>query len=366
MALVRCGKLLWPDPRRVMPVTSLSGNARNQINGSGHRYAHQFMVPESGTCTQVGILINSAASAQTLRAGLYTVDANGQPTTTLYGGSNYGTFTPAASTYSTITLGTQATMTRGDVVALQFSWDSTVGDVILGFAERDAGVYEGGLPSTEKFNGSAWTPSSAGGGLLAHLYYSTAGVGVVDIGTLPYTGITQSVSYTVDSTPDEYALKLTVPFACRVAGIWSADVPFNTNRDGRYRLYSGTTSLASVTLDGDTINGSSGIEQRGIYAYFATPYELAANTTVRAAVANQSTGNWGHYFLNLYGSGGGGAIGLPSDACQSIRTDAGSWTDEATKLPAIGLIIDQLSDGAGEGGGTVYIPSSGSPGVWST
>src|SRR4051812_42558507 len=108
MALATLGKIHWPDPNRPGGFASLSSSANFQINNTGYRAAWIFPVPRTGTITKVGIRIHTCASVQLSRLGLYTLDGSGQPTSTGYGGSAYGTFTPAATTYFEVTLGTPA------------------------------------------------------------------------------------------------------------------------------------------------------------------------------------------------------------------------------------------------------------------
>src|SRR4051812_19386406 len=118
MALATLGKIFWPDFNRLGGFASLSSSANFQINGTGYRAAWIFPVPRTGTITKVGVRIHTCASVQTSRLGLYTLDGSGQPTTTGYGSSVYGTFTPAATTYFEVILAPPATATLGNFAAL--------------------------------------------------------------------------------------------------------------------------------------------------------------------------------------------------------------------------------------------------------
>ena len=339
MALVYCGPRLYPDPSRLLAFASLSTNTNFQINGSGHRQATVFSVPASGTCTKVGMRIHTCASAVTSRLGLYTVDGSGNPTTTPYGSSNYGTFTPAATTYSEVTLGTAATMTAGNLAALVVEFDSTAGDMFI--SASNGAMNNSSIPYTAKYNGSAWSKQGNGQIILGHVYYSDAGGQYYDIGLGPFTSDVLTGNYnSTTAGADEYAVRITVPFKCRIAGIWH-NYTNASGGDWDCVLYNGTTSLKSVSIDGDTVATPLGVR----HCWFSSGYTCAAGTTVRAAVKPTTSTNVTYRNYPLFAANAEQSIGLPQGTCLSTRVDSGAWSDTVTTLPSIGLIIDQLDDG---------------------
>lgn len=349
MAMVSCGSILWPDPSRFLAFTSISTAANYQINGSGHRAGLVFQIPKTGTITKAGLRIHTCASAVTSRIGLYTVDGSGNPTTTLYGGSNYATFTPAANTYSSVTLGTSASATGGDLAALMVDFDSTAGDMFISLASGTANPV--GFPYQVRFNGSTWAKSSANQWMMCHIAYS--GDEYEDIGAAPFTGLVASATYQLNTAgADEYALRLTPGFKARVAGLWTS---FHANAGGSMDavLYEGTTAVATQTFDQDMQNPGGGAIR---ILRCATPYTITAGTTIRAAIKPTTTTviTYRNYTTHLANQGG--CLGLPSDACQSTRVDSGSWSDSTTTIPGIGLVLDRLDDGAGGAGGLLRHP----------
>lgn len=345
MALVACGKLLYPDPTRLLAFSQLSTNANFQINGSGYRWGAVFSVPVSGTCTKVGMRINTCASAVTSRLGLYTVDGSGNPTTTLYGSSNYGTFTPAATTYSEVTLGTSATMTAGDFAALVVEFDSTAGDMFVSASNGTNNSFS--IPYTAKYNGSSWSKQASGQLIQGHLYYSDGGGQYYDCGLSPFNGAYSTAAYnSATAGSDEYALKMTVPFKCRIAGIWHN---YTNAAGGDYDcvLYDGTTALKSVPIDGDTVATAIGVR----HCWFSSGYTCAAGTVVRASIKPTTTTSVTYRNYALFAANTEQSLGIPQGTHLSTRLDSGAWSDTTTTLPSIGLIIDQLDDGASAGGG---------------
>jgi hypothetical protein len=355
VALVNVGPFLWPDPNRQLGSTTISTSTNFQINGSGQRLGYVFCVPRSGTCTRIGVRISNCASAVTSRLGLYTVDGSGHPTSTLYGGSNFGTFTPAVATYSEVTLGAAATMTQGDMAAIVLEFDSTAGDMFVSCQGGTFYVY--GLGYTARFNGTSWAKQVNGQTWFSHLYYSDDGGTYPDIACHPFTAIQATGTYNLNTAgADEYAIKIAPPAACRVAGIWHN---FATAAGANYEaiLYDGTTAERTEVMDGDhaastAINGAR-------LVYFPTGYTVAAGQTIRAAIRPTTTTNVTWRRHPLFAAGAEQSLGLPQGTCESTRVDLGAWSDTSTNLPSIGLILDQIDDGASAGGGLLRHPGMG-------
>jgi hypothetical protein len=344
MALQSAGLILWPDPNRLILPTSISTNANFQINAGGQRLAQVFEVPLTGTITKVGIRIHTCASVVLSRLGIYTVDASGNPTSTGYGSSGYATFTPAANTYSEVTLSPSATATAGDTAAIVVEFDSTGGDMFGSAGAGSCWLY--GLPFPAKFASSTWTKNTGGQALFAHIYYSDNGGQWPDIGAIPFAGATATGTVNINSGgADEYALKITPPFTCRCVGIYHM---FGQAAGADYEaiLYSGTTALKTATIDGDLIGSSTGVK----ICRFAGE-TLTAGQTYRAAIRPTATANLTYRNYTLYAAGVEQSLGVPQGTCQSTRLNQGAWSDSTTTFPQIGIIIDQLDDGVSTGGG---------------
>jgi hypothetical protein len=355
MALATAGRILYPDPTLQFALRAISSSSDFQINGTGHRYGWVFQVPQSGTITKAGIRIHTCASAVTSRLGLYTVDSSGNPTSTLYGSGNYGTFTPSANTYSEVTLGTAATATAGDFVALVVEFDSTAGDMFVSGANGTYTLHAIGYSAK---NSGSWAKSTTGAPIMAHVYYSDSGGIWPYIGCGPFTGVAATATFNLNTSldtsghnADEHALKITVPFKCRVAGIWH-NFAAASGADHEAILYSGTTAQQTLALDGDFAASTSINGVRS--CLFATGQSVDAGATVRAAIRATTATNLTYRRMPLFAAGSEQSLGIPQGTCLSYRSDAGSnaWNDSTTNLPMIGLIIDQLDDGAGGSGVT--------------
>lgn len=350
MALASLGKILWPDPTRYLAYSGISTNANYQINTAGHRIGWVFQVPMAGTITKVGIRIHTCATAQLSRLGLYTVDGSGNPTSTGYGSSAYGTFTPAATTYFEVTLGTPATATVGDLCALVVEFDSTGGDMFVTGANGTWNPCS--LGYVDKYT-SSWAHGSAGSMLMAHLYYSDSSGQWPDFGCAPFTGVCATGTFNLNTAgADEYALKITPPFKARIAGIWHNYLTA-AGADYEAILYEGTTARATQAIDGDYNSISVSVR----HCLFATPYTIAAGTTYYAAIRPTTTANVTYRNYTLEAAKSEQGLGIPQNSCLATRVDQGAWDATATTtLPSIGLIIDQLDDGAGGAGGLLTHP----------
>jgi hypothetical protein len=325
----------------------ITGNSTVGITTTLTRLGLRFQIPATGTIDTISFTIGSVSAPQTLRAGIYTLDSSGNPTSTAYGGMGYVTQASPTATNYTLTLSPTCSATKGDFVAVVIEWDASAGTNVF-FNGLSTSIFK--FPAGVRYNGSAWTvvgtPSFAVG--YSGTYY--------DIGVPCFASIgTASVAVNTGSA-DEYAMPLACTFDCRAAGIW-AYFQAGTAADFEAILYEGTTARATATVDGDLFTSTP---QIGFFK-FATPYELAAGTTYYLAIRPTTTtaSTLSYYVVSAAGhvaTFGG------TDAMNYItRLDQGSWASATTtrKFP-VGLIIDKIDDGAGGGGGSVAMPVSGS------
>jgi hypothetical protein len=341
MALQNIGKMWWPDPYSIWGIQFSTGyplwsaNANYTLNATNTRLGQVFGVGRAGTVTHLCFRVRTVTSAQTLRVGLYTVDAAGNPTSTLYGGSAYATqATPAADTQYEVDI-TDATMTLGDQVAFVVEWDGTQGD--LGIS-----VYGQGrtIDSTLSRYTSSWQ-TKARARLSFSLKYSDGSYWA------PYPFIHTTTARTFNASTavaDEYALKVTMPFTCRAVGLWS--LPHFTSGTNAYDfvLYEGTTVRATrANYDSDVMNNGE-----LFHAFFSTPYTLNAGTTYYLAAKPNTTTNIQFYTPTLGSAAHLETFPAGVAAYADRRLDGGNWlNDIQTEYMPIGLIIDQLDDGRG-------------------
>lgn len=340
-------EMMFPDPQRTpihvttgFPLFSTSTNFT--LNTTNTKLGCRFAVEKSGTVTHIVFRTRTVTTAQTIRAGIYTIGTDGNPTTTQYGGSAYGTQTsPAANTIYEVALGTNCTFTKGDVIGMVLEFDSTAGDV--GICVLNTGVTTNSVVvrNTTSWQTAAANPMICGFKFDDGSYW----------GPMPIVDSAQQRTFNqTTGTADEYGIKIDMPFDASVCGLWFRGQPATGTDQYDFVLYEGTTERRASTRDGDAIitiaSGAISL------ALFSSSYEVAAGTTYYASVRPNSSTSWVWNALTTTSSGYRETFPGGSIISGARRLDLGSWlTDIPNELPPIGLLIDKISDGAGGGGG---------------
>lgn len=151
------------------------------------------------------------------------------------------------------------------------------------------------------------------------------------------------------STPDELANQISFPCpvtveAVEVVSLVASQANFDIN------IYSGTTSLASISVDEDTLPAHTNAARWRTY-WLSTPLALDANTVYRVGVAPTTANNVSLYSLDTNSVA---LMGLLAGANFHYwdRVDAGAWGNEnTTRWVAMRLLLSQVDDGAGSGSG---------------
>jgi hypothetical protein len=297
-----------------------------------------FNVPKSGTITKIGFLVANGGLTGVVSCGIYTVDVNGVPTGTAYGGMAPQTVTnPAADTAYTVTLATPATVTINDMVCVKMTLSSvSAGDFRVRYHPPAYIDMTNGIPYVY----NSRTASFSYGAPVFWYEYSD-GTYVPVQNTRAEIART-NIDFTNTTNPDEYGNTFKLPISCSVRGIWSywnsANAPSSANGQ-LFRLYDANRNvLASTILD--TMHYL--VTANGLYClYFSSPVSLKANTKYFITLycgSNVSTKTW---FSHTY----------PSNACMDVSwnkkftmvssVDNGSFDEsQTTKAMPIGLIVD--------------------------
>lgn len=325
----------WPG----FPVSlnnTLSGGTDVAIDSSGEQSAWIFRVPKTGNISKFRFATHTVGTSETLRVRLQTVDAStGLPTGTAYGGSSTETVAaPATSTIYTVTFGTPASATAGDMVAAVIDFNSTVGNVQF--------KYSGGAGATlmpipyHAQRIASW--AKVGRAPICSVGY--------DDGTFPYIGClpasvtSGALSVTTGTTPDEIGNRFKLAFGARVIGVAASRWPSTTGRDVKYVLYNDAgTELASATSDVDMAAGS--LDTRIPIYRFSSPYTLQANTWYRICYQPQTASSVNYWRwvltdaaeLEMFGG---------SNCYYCDRSDAGAFSDDQTKITEIGMWFDRV------------------------
>lgn len=316
-----------------------TGTASLLMDAAGEMVAMAVQIPKTGNIAKFHARIATVTSSQSLTGSVQSLDASGLPDGTPIQSGTHAV--PASNTWATFDFGTDYAATKGQFKAFVIAWTGTAGNLNIAadnatLTLRAANNYP--LLFTASWAKQARTPIvilEYDDGSFAHLP-----------GAVP--GVTTNVDYNTGSTPDEAALRFSLPIPMTVSGIMYAG---RMNGDVDLVLYSGTTALATCSIDKDFNVGTGDGVFMGL---FETPQALTASTVYRAAVKpstatsvrlfyfDASSNNW----LDQYDGG--------KECYWSQRTDAGAWSDTTTRRPQIGLIVSGLADDAGGGGGLAH------------
>src|SRR3990167_6549970 len=300
------------------------------LDAAGEKATTIFPIPADGNITKLGFRTATVTTGDTLKVGLYTVDASGDPTATAYKGMVAGTQAILATednTYFNVTLGTQATsVVKGDIVALVIEYNSYVaGDmVITGFGATNSifvGFPYGDLYTTlwVKQNNVPFATIEYTGGI----YYPTLGV-------LPVASAgAANVAYNVDTaTFDEYGIRINIPVPARAVGIWVI-LAVVAGADFEVILYEGTTALKTITYDGDyAVNTVA----RPFFLFFPTTQDLTANTDYYIAIRPTTVNSVTFYFFTAPSVAAAAQFHGGAGAYRVKRLDQGAWTTSETTI----------------------------------
>ena len=342
MALVTQYNFSIPHPYSILGSTFQS----LLIDASGEKAAFVVQIPKTGTISKVGFRTATVTTSQTLKVGIYTVDGSGDPTTTAYGSSTTGTQTsPASNTAYLVTLGTGATATQGDIVAVVIEFDSTVGN--LNIAHTTAATNN--FPYSDLYTGT-WAKTAATP-ILSFEYDDGSYAPILGCG--PPCSIANT-TFNSGSTPDEYALYFKTLGPCKVNGVTIYGGAGAAAADFSIILYNsdGTTALGTIAVDGDVRAGTSSTIPS--FFQFSSAISLSADTfyylSLRPDTANNAR------LLRITSVASAAAMDVLSGGqnfYEATRTNAGAWTTTTTNRPAIMPILSAIDDGTSTGGGTV-------------
>jgi hypothetical protein len=342
------GGFYYPSPFH--PAAAIPASVSSTLNASGEKYAWAFRVPKSGvleTCEfRIGTVSNNPDNG--LRISFQDLDSSGNPDGTqdqyrdIAGPFSSNTWiTPGIMSHDGTNGGTKRTVTAGQVLAVVLEFTSfTAGDSI-NIDVLDHPSAPGGITGFDLidylFESAAWS-KSLNAGYLA-LKYETDGYEPVAQDMVPALALS-SVTYNTGSASDEYALRFQVPCDMQVDGGW---VRADIDNDAELVLYDGdgTTVLGSATFDASQRTLTTAHNHNGNFA----PVTLIAGVTYRLSL-KPTTGS----SIILYGWTANSA-GLMAAATggvewhRSKRADAGSWTDESTERPWMGIHVSAVPSG---------------------
>jgi hypothetical protein len=248
------------------------------------------------------------------------------------------------------------------------SADRTVnfGDLLATVLEYDGSGYQAGdsvimslLAAGTSISGiSLYTGSWASIGFAPPILFEFSdGTFGSYFGSMPFS-TASNLAYSDSTNPDENGVRIVMPFAAVVSGAMVNLGTVTNTSTYDVVLYDGADNvLASVSVDPNAITAINSYTHN--HYLFSTPVTVAAGDvvrlTVKATTAGQNVGipqivvdNANHWSARGWGDNNWYAT--------SRNNGAGAWTDTATRRFPMSLIIDQIDDGAGGGGGLLAHP----------
>lgn len=315
------------------------------LNTSVKKLAGYFVIPKTGTITKVGLNVGAiTGNPPAYKVGLVTVDTNGDPTTSAYGGGSLDDFYVYSTGYKWITLTTPSSGSLGDVACVHIYPGATPPDSSNYIRVSYSDLYDGVSPTYAYYTPSYWTRN----GSATHfaIQYDDG-----DIYGFPVTG---AIDWSIDSgtTPDEVGSKFTVPVEMYCIGML-----FPTN------AYSDVGCIFDVYLydaDDTVVASKTGIDMSDYWTvygqapvYWENEVILEKDAIYRLTLKPTTTNNLLMFGYRFESAASRATKSLPeSDRwTYTKRTDGGSWTDDDTAYCHLGLIISDIVSTSGSGGG---------------
>lgn len=358
MALQSDGPIIWPwyTSANVFTPSTLTIDAADEIAGG------VFTISKAGTVVRVHFCTSTVTTGADVDVRLETLDASGQNSGTLFGTNTNVTQTIADANdntwFRTNTLTGSATVAVGDKIAvLVKNPSSSFGNMQIrrGVASPGTTGYPYSVGPLVTNKNDLQTP------LICALEYNDGSFATPFL-TLPIQ-TASTVTANTGTNPDEIATIFTPTFKMRAAGA-SFKAATAAGADYRVQIYEdgNNTPIASLPRDGDhTTNTAS----RDHFDFFTTPVELDAGTTYRLALlpttANSVTVPYfevSSSYLGLLDCLPGGQAMHYSARNRTSTTDpdAAAWSQTTNRRLGLGLVLDQLDDGAGGGAASMMRP----------
>jgi hypothetical protein len=311
-----------------------------------------FQAREAITITRVGFRYGArTGTPPTYTISLQGVDGSGNPDGVIKGGGSPASvaFTPPADAtidglWQWKTLDNPYICTRGEFLALVIARSAGVIDggnnssftITDGLTVHAAGD---GLPYSIQNNGGVRTRQAA----RASFGYGSA--------TKVYGHPTQSAflnnTLTQASTPDELATRFLIPTRlCQSYQIQGVNIRIllGAAKTMKMQLYSGTTVLASVTLDTDVCEAAASNKVLRLLFQDANLPVLLSGAVYRIGFQPQdAAGVYNFSGVTQASNAEWGAYPLGTEWYISSRTDEGAWSDDNASRLACELILKDIT-----------------------
>lgn len=336
----------------------------NLIDADGEHYGYAIQVPpqdDSKTIDVISWRTGTVTTGGDLDVRIEGIDSSGNADGTLATtNSNLVVAVDAAddNTWFDSTLTAGHTVSAGEMIGviLERPTSSTFAGNVSSFRRFYFGTHQPykisntGSPIRQNLEPDGAEP------IVMAIHYSD-GSYFISPGIIPANTVVGS-----SFTSLERGLKFQLPFACSVSGCWLHGGSDSVTGDYRLALYDSAgvpddtdaNRLAVITKDGEHTPSASGERTRQIP--FDVVVELAANTVYRLTVDSATGGGVALSYFDVDAVDLMNAVTGGPNLHWTIDNGAGGWTDTTTRRPSMGLIISQIHDGAGGGGGLLVHP----------
>jgi hypothetical protein len=338
-------------------IVNSPSNAQSAVmDATGERWASIFQIATAGNIAKIHAYAAAVSSADTVKISLQTVNmATGLPSGTIWatatGNKAYGTVSVTGTGWQTVTFTEVAAVAVGDYAAIVIEWNSYVsGDMRFYVIDpvQASSYYFPYCCSDVTATPGTWVKHTAAYHALSICIEYDDGKSYWNgwqfgMGTIAGTSVSSS------TTPDEVGNYFQAPIKMRVRGFW-----YYGDFDNAVTLQlmdASNTVLANAVTDPD-LRAAASYELHFIMfdSDPASSYTLEAGTWYRVSILPGASAVI-VYEVTVQSNAMFGAWDGGVNFYSTSRADAGSWTNLNTKRWQIGLIYDQLDDGASTGGG---------------
>jgi hypothetical protein len=235
--------------------------------------------------------------------------------------------------------GTKRSVTKGDILAVVWEFQTSGGQINIGYLQGTTSAF-GYFPYRDEYDGSLWSkkPSSCEIALL----YSDGSYAV------PYGSLAQkantNVIFNSTSFPNERGLVFKLGKSVRLNGFWVTVATLSGNAFNVLLYDKNNNVLKTATIDSDF---GGDIFKTHHNHLFSSSQVLNANEIYRLVIKPNSPTNL-TFFESEFDSSDIRKESMPGIIdWHSTSRSGGAWTDQTTKKPWIGLLIDGLEGVSG-------------------
>lgn len=346
------------------------GYSYTVLDAAGKRCGNIIQIYKSGNIRKVRFRTKTVTTGDTLKVTLQTVNTStGLPTGTLIDAEATGTVVVDAAddnVWKTVDFGGAVTIPviQGQFVALVLEWNSYVSGNMQ-IATTTLMPYQ----ATTMYNTYGITDVTASPGTWLKLTSAVMHCITLEYDDGTYAQALEFGSHyglgaaTLSSTtnPDEVGNYIKFPYPFRAVGIWViADIDYDVTLS---LLDTSNNVLANCTVYAGVRDSAS----VGIHYVLFDP-DPSANVSIikdtwYRVIITPGASSVGQYSVDVPSAAAMDALPLGQYCYWTQRTDGGSWSQTTTKRCLIGLIGDQLDNGAGGSGGGIWMPRARQIGV---